>query len=199
MGMYLARRQLQISLEAARKTRVLNKQIIAQQQYLDEWVNNPDNRQFDYFDEVCRAYQMLTVSPVQPSLTDVQNKLDDLQALNKAIMSYDVADLIQRAKIHMEYASPLAIALGTSFAMIGLGIIITSLVFLACPALAVVGLLAVISGCAAVLIGASKTPSDRTYTLFNVAKAIDPMVDMDRDLFERDAAKIERSLNAMSI
>jgi hypothetical protein len=158
------------------------------------------HRRFAYFDEVRSAHLMLVAPFVtKPVLADVQNKLDDLKALNKAIVTQDVADLIQRAKNYMDYDSPLAMALGTSFAVIGLGIIVASFVFLACPALAIVGALAVIAGCVAALMGAKKTPTDRTHTLFSVAQAIDRNVDVDRDLFEKDAAiAVERKFNMLN-
>lgn len=184
LGIYLAhgaqerhrREQARLAREASRSRREITKQ----QARLEQWLHNPNNRALPYYDNVTRAFSILAAPLEQhASLFDIQSKRDDLVALNQSLVTGEVMDLLERAKARMESACPLAITLGTCLAVIGLGVIIASTAFALCPVLMVAGIMIMSGGVGAVLAGSKSVPSNKTFALFSVARAIDHSVDAE--------------------
>lgn len=201
-GLIARRRQM------TRQINALNRQIDEEETRLQAWIDDRDNHQLllkegerDNFQllysNVLRAQDLLqkrvTTRDSQPSLEEVQKKLVDLKALNKGLYENDSTDLLECAKNHLAYKSPLAIALGITLAVIGLSLLIAGAAA-ALPVLATIGMIVLIVGVAIAAIGFEKVITDNAAAFFNVAKGINSKLDQQKDLMGIDPPAVNTPL-----
>lgn len=163
----------------------LEKVMSAERRALHRWLKI--NQKSHFYNTVSEARELLCQQQqAHPTLAEMKHNLADLKALNKALQNKGVDDLVERAKENLAYASPEAMSLGASLAILALGIMALSAIVV-CPALMMaVGFGIALFGVGIFATGSAKVSTLKAEGLFGVAKGIDRRLNRESDLLSLD-------------